>query len=346
MRVLRNATLADGRSADIHIDTDSGTIRAVTASGSTFGRPGNSGHTAGKSASTVTASGSTFGRPGRGPTTTTGNDCTDIDDLGGWLTLPAMAEPHAHVDKAFTADAVHNPRGDLRGAIDGWADAAAADAFSYRSTVQRATRALETLLVHGVTAVRTHVNVLSSTGAANVLAVREASRGLAGMIDVQVVAMTGSPMTGPEGAANRRAMEAALDVGVDLVGGCPHHDPDPPAHIAMLLAVAADAGIGLDLHVDETLDPEVLTLRDVIRQTASIGFTGAVAASHCVSLGMQSPGVQTAVASEVAAVGVSVITLPQTNLFLQGRDQPTGTPRGITAVKALQDAGAAVAGRR
>ena len=52
---------------------------------------------------------------------------------------------------------------------------------------------------------------------------------------------------------------------------------------------------------------------------------------------------QAAVAAEVAAAGVSVITLPQTNLFLQGRDDPVGTPRGLTAVDALLDAGAVVA---
>ena len=35
--------------------------------------------------------------------------------------------------------------------------------------------------------------------------------------------------------------------------------------------------------------------------------------------------------------------LPQTNLFLQGRDHPAATPRGLTAVAALQEAGVLVA---
>ena len=164
-----------------------------------------------------------------------------------------------------------------------------------------------------------------------------------GLIDFQMVALTGWPMTGPDSAANVRALEEAVEAGVDLVGGCPNLQDDPPAHISDVLALAASAGLDIDLHTDETLDPSVLTLRELARQVSDKGFDGTVAASHCVSLGMQTPDVQAAVAAEVAAAGVSVITLPQTNLFLQGRDDPVGTPRGLTAVNALLDAGAVVA---
>ena len=41
-------------------------------------------------------------------------------DLAGFLLLPAAAEPHAHLDKALTADRVLNPAGDLLGAIIAW----------------------------------------------------------------------------------------------------------------------------------------------------------------------------------------------------------------------------------
>ena len=254
-----------------------------------------------------------------------------------------MAEPHAHLDKALTADIVPNPKGDLEGAIEGWKEAARAGKLSYEHTVHRAEQAMRLLLVHGVTAVRTHVNVLEAIGAESVRAVQEAARSMGGLIDVQIVALTSSPMTGADGAGNRAALEAAVEAGVDLVGGCPHFEDDPAAQIRLALQTATDAGIGVDLHTDETLDPTVLTLRELARQVLKDGFEGTVAASHCVSLGVQQPGVQAAVAAEVAEAGVAVITLPQTNLFLQGRDHPSSTPRGLTAIKALQDAGAAVA---
>src|SRR5690606_25421076 len=53
-----------------------------------------------------------------------------VHDLGGWLLLPPMAEPHAHLDKALTSEQVPNPKGDLPGAIDAWVAAAAAGVFT------------------------------------------------------------------------------------------------------------------------------------------------------------------------------------------------------------------------
>ncbi|MDE0161302.1 MAG: amidohydrolase family protein [Acidimicrobiaceae bacterium] len=313
MRVLRNARLADGRHVDVRIDTAEGTIAGVAAAGSTEA-----------------------GDEGEG-------DEGEVDDLGGWLLLPAMAEPHAHLDKALTADEVPNPTGDLMGAINAWFEAAEKGRLSHERTVERATQAFEMLLVHGVTAVRTHINVTADIGVSSVLAVQEAARSMEGLIDYQTVALTGWPMTGPDSAPSVRALEAAVEAGVDLVGGVPNLQDDPPACIADVLSLATSAGIDIDLHTDETLDPSVLTLRELARQVSDKGFDGTVAASHCVSLGMQPPDVQAAVAAEVAAAGISVITLPQTNLFLQGRDDPRATPRGLTAVQALLDAGAAVA---
>ena len=273
----------------------------------------------------------------------TAGTAADGHDLGGWLLLPAMAEPHAHLDKALTAEAVPNPKGDLMGAIDAWIAAAAAGKITPEGITERAAQAMELLLVHGVTAVRTHVNVLESIGATAVRAVREAADRYEGLLDVQIVALCGSPMTGPAGAGTRAALAEAIEAGIDFVGGCPHLDDDSDGVIRTAIDAATDAGLGIDLHVDEMLDPSVLTLRDYARQVMDRGFEGLTAASHCVTLGMQTPEVQAQVAAEVAEAGIAVFPLPQTNLFLQGRDDPTATPRGLTAVAALREAGALVA---
>jgi cytosine deaminase len=54
--------------------------------------------------------------------------------------------------------------------------------------------------------------------------------------------------------------------------------------------------------------------------------------------------VQAERAAAAAEAGVAVITCPIANLYLQGRDRPRATPRGLTALPALLAAGAAVAG--
>ena len=300
--MLASGHLGDGRLVDLHVVD--GLVSAVTESG------------------TPVAAG------------------TPREDLAGWLLLGAMAEPHAHLDKALTAEQVPNPRGDLMGAIDAWMTAASNGLFTPEDIADRATDALELLLANGATAVRTHVNV--GAGVEAVRAVREARSRMDGLLDVQIVALTSNPITGPEGRENRRALAAALEVGVDLIGGCPHLDPDGTTLMSDAFAAASDAGIGLDLHVDEVLDPEVLYLRELARMVSESGFAHPVTASHCVTLGLQSPEVQAAVSRQVADAGVSVVTLPQTNLFLQGRNHPTATPRGLTAMAALHQAGALV----
>src|SRR6202035_5282743 len=68
-----------------------------------------------------------------------------------------------------------------------------------------------------------------------------------------------------------------------------------------------------------------------------------VTASHCVSLGVQPAKGQQRTAEAAAAAGITVVALPQTNLYLQGRGHRTAMPRGLTAVPALRAAGVTVA---
>ena len=303
LKVLHNARLEDGRLVNLHINDDR--IEAITEL--------------------------------QKPSLLSENGI----DLNGWLVIPSMAEPHAHLDKALTAESVPNPAGDLSGAIEAWIAATASGVITYEDTVDRAVEAMRLLVSKGVTAVRSHVNVASGSRALE--AVREARKIVADLIDVQIVALTINPMTGPEGTDNRKALETAIETGVDLVGGCPHLDPNPSVLIKDALGIAEDAGIGIDLHVDEMLDESVLTLHDLAKQVMDRGFENSVTASHCVTLGMQSLRKQAEVSADVAKANIAVLPLPQTNLFLQGRDISTATPRALNAIKSLEAAGVLVA---
>ena len=266
-----------------------------------------------------------------------------VHDLGGWLLIPPMAEPHAHLDKALTSEQVPNPKGDLAGAIDAWVAAAAAGVFTPDDMAVRIRAALDKLLLSGVTAVRSHINCGSGSGIWHLQAAQEAAAAYADLMDIEFVALTHSPMVGEGSEANQQALRDAVEAGVDLVGGCPHLEPDGDGSIAHALGVAGGSGLPVDLHVDETLNPDMLTLRSLARQVIDRDMEGQVAASHCVSLGVQPVEVQAAVAAEVAAAGIAIVPLPQTNLFLQGRDHPVATPRGLTAIAALRAAGVLIA---
>ena len=166
---------------------------------------------------------------------------------------------------------------------------------------------------------------------------------LTDLVDVQVVAHITPPVHGPDGRENRALLREAIAMGATHVGGNPYWSDDPVHETHVCLEEAATAGVGVDLHTDETMDPSCLTvmvLADAVKRT---GFPHPVAASHCVSLGVQPPDTQRRAAEALAEAGVSVISLPQTNLYLQGRGAEEAKPRGLTALAALYRAGVKVA---
>lgn len=263
-------------------------------------------------------------------------------ELDGWLLLAAPGEPHAHLDKALSADLVPNPDGDLMGAIVNYEDR-----YHERTVpeiVERARRAALINLAKGCTAIRTHVDIGPAIGLRGVEALLALRDELADRLDIQIVGLAGRPTSGAEGEENRILLRRALEAGIDVGGGCPHLDPDPSACLRDCFDLAREFDRPLDLHMDEHLYAEHLDLGDLADLVKRRGRGRGVTASHCVSLGLQDASTQKRIAELVAAADISVVTLPQTNLFLQARGIRTSPPRGLTAIAALLDAGVTVAG--
>jgi cytosine/creatinine deaminase len=265
-------------------------------------------------------------------------------DLRGFVLLPSFVEPHAHLDKAYTADLVANTRGDLGGAIDAWIGARGG--FSGADVQGRAEKAALNLVAGGATAIRSHADTGLDIGLRSVEALLAVRARLAGVADLQVVACGALPLSGSDGAANRATLEAALDAGADVIGGAPWLDPDPESAIAFLVELGRDRDLPLDLHLDETLDPRSLSIEILLCHVGPEWPlpAGRITASHLVSLGVQPEADQVRIAHAIAAAGIGVVALPRSNLYLQGRGLGTSTPRGITALGGLLAAGAVVAG--
>jgi cytosine/creatinine deaminase len=268
-------------------------------------------------------------------------DDARVVDLAGHVLLTAAVETHAHLDKAFLAERLVNRTGDLSGAIDSMV--AARPRLTVEDTIERAERAARLLAANGFRAVRSHVDATLDHGLRSVEALVEVRQRVADVIDVEVVAMSGWPVAGEEGGPQRALLRAALAAGADLLGGCPHLDHETRPATEVYIELAGEGGVGLDLHTDETLDPDVDGLSDLASLVTATAFAHPATASHCVSLGTKPPDRQRAVAEAVAAAGVAVVALPATNLYLQGRDHQTAMPRGLTAVRALEAAGVVVA---
>lgn len=264
-----------------------------------------------------------------------------VIDLGGRLVLPGLVEPHAHLDKAFLAERAPNSTGDLMGAIR--ALEAIRSTLTPDDICERAVRAATALSENGTVAVRTHADTTISGGLDSVLGLLEAKRRCAGFIDIEVAALLEWPLTGREGADRRALARDAIGAGIDVIGGCPHLDPDPVGAVNVLVDLALESGLPLDLHADENLRPESEDLLHLARRIVDDGLAMRANASHCVSLSMMEPARQRETADLCAAAGVTVTALPQTNLFLQGREAARAVPRGIAPVQLLCEAGVTVA---
>jgi cytosine/creatinine deaminase len=123
----------------------------------------------------------------------------------------------------------------------------------------------------------------------------------------------------------------------------PQYADDPLAFLALLFEFAERSGLPLDMHVDEHLDRGRLLFDAVIERTRAHGMQGRVTAGHCCALSALPPAEARRIIADLAVAGISVITLPAANLFLQGRDVERLPPRGLAPIRDLIAAGVRVA---
>lgn len=261
-------------------------------------------------------------------------------DLGGRLVLPAFVEPHAHLDKAYLADRLGNPTGDLHGAIE--ALSTGRRTITTADIADRAERAARRMAERGVAMVRTHVDTTLDAGLTNLLGLVEARERCRDTVEIEIAMLLEWPYTGP-GSRERTALARdAIAAGADVIGGCPHLDDDPTRAVNALVDLSLEYGLPLDLHADENLRPESDDLGTLARRIIDDGLTIVANASHCVSLAAKEPTEQRRIADLAAEAQITVTVLPQTNLFLQARDVSTNVPRSIAPVNVLRRAGVTV----
>ena len=277
-----------------------------------------------------------IGPTGRCPLTTSKNI-----SLSGHVVTTSFVEPHAHLDKAFLADRISNPSGDLMGAIRGLE--AVRPTITHNDIVERAMRAVYLMSLNGVTSIRTHADTTISGGLSSVRALLEVKNNCAHFMDVQVAMLLEWPVTGLAGKEHQALARDAISAGIDVVGGCPHLDPDPRGAIEFLLNLAVEAGLPLDLHADENMRSDSSDLEHLADIAIRDNLSHQMNASHCVALSTKSEADIDRIGAKVSAAGITVTALPQTNLFLQERGISTNPSRAITPIHRLQHQGVIVA---
>jgi cytosine/creatinine deaminase len=263
-----------------------------------------------------------------------------VVDLRGKLVVPGLVDAHQHLDKSRTRRLVANPAGTLEGASAAYRNFAVT--ATHEDIMRRAERTLDICLAHGTVAIRNHTNIESQHGLRALEAMIELRKRWRDRITLQVVAHLTSDAPSNLVAA-RRWLEAAIAAGADAVGGVPQYADDPLAFLDLLFDFAERSGLPLDMHVDEHLDAGRQLFDAVIERTRAHGMQGRVTAGHCCALSALPHAEARRIIADLAAAGISVVTLPAANLFLQGRNVERLPPRGLAPIRDLIAAGVRVA---
>lgn len=260
------------------------------------------------------------------------------EDFGGRAVFPGFVESHCHLDKTLSLGlggaGLENRSGTLLEAIELWRGSKATR--PKEDFKARARAGIRQAIAQGTTALRSHLDMDLAKGLEVLEVMLELRAEFRGKIDLEFVAL-GMPGT-PEGDA---LMREALEMGVDVVGGCPHITPDPEACMRSALDLAERYGKPVDLHMDEHEDPTHLDLEALAEMVLARGLEGRVTSDHNCALTFQPPQVQRRIIAKVARAGLHMISLPAVNLFLQGKGYPPA--RGLMPIKALREAGVNVA---
>ncbi|MEO9819440.1 MAG: amidohydrolase family protein [Paracoccaceae bacterium] len=265
-------------------------------------------------------------------------DAKEVVDATGDLVAQPFVDPHFHMDATLSYGTPRvNASGTLLEGISLWGELR--DLATVDEMVERALRYCDWAVSMGLLAIRSHVDTtpdhLNTVTA--MLQVREA---VEDYIDLQLVAF---PQDGLyRTATGRDNVLRALDMGVDVVGGIPHFErtmEDGAASMKDLCQIAADRGLMVDIHCDETDDPMSRHIEALAFQTQRLGLQNRVAASHLTSMHSMDNYYVSKLLPLIAEAEISAIPNPLINIVLQGRHDTFPKRRGLTRVKEMQAMG-------
>jgi cytosine deaminase len=258
-------------------------------------------------------------------------------DMKEGMVWPTFADVHTHLDKGHIWERRSNPDGSFMGALD----AVRADReanWSAEDVRKRMEFSLRSAYAHGTGLIRTHLDSLAPQHRISFEVFTSIHESWKSKIALQAVALF--PLDNMADDAFFADLLRVVREAGGLMGGVTQMNPNLDAQLDKLLRAAADNGLDIDLHVDETEDREVLTLKAIAEAVLRNGYQGKVTAGHCCSLARQDEDVARNTIDLVAKAGISIVSLPMCNMYLQDRHAGR-TPRwrGVTLLHELAAAG-------
>ncbi|MEZ5611332.1 MAG: amidohydrolase family protein [Rhodocyclaceae bacterium] len=263
-------------------------------------------------------------------------------DAAGQLVTPPFVDAHFHMDATLSYGLPRvNASGTLLEGIALWGELK--PQLTREALVERALAYCDWAVAKGLLAIRSHVDVCDARLLA-VDALLEVKEKVAPYLDLQLVAFPQDGVLRSAGALDN--LERALDMGVDVVGGIPHFErtmADGAESVRILCEIAAERGLMVDMHCDESDDPLSRHIEILAFQSQRLGLHGRVTGSHLTSMHSMDNYYVSKLLPLMKEAGVAAIANPLINITLQGRHDGYPKRRGMTRVPELLAAGIPVA---
>ncbi|AUT67906.1 MULTISPECIES: amidohydrolase family protein [Paraburkholderia] len=263
-------------------------------------------------------------------------------DAQGALVTPPFIDAHFHMDATLSYGLPRvNASGTLLEGIALWGELK--PHLTQEALVERALQYCDWAVARGLLAIRTHVDVCDERLLA-VEALLEVKRRVAPYMDLQLVAFPQDGLLRSAGAFDN--LKRAIAMGVDVVGGIPHFErtmADGAESVRLLCEFAAEKGLRVDMHCDESDDPLSRHIETLAAQTHRLGLHGRVTGSHLTSMHSMDNYYVSKLLPLMRESGVEAIANPLINITLQGRSDTYPKRRGMTRVPEMLAAGINVA---
>jgi cytosine deaminase len=263
-------------------------------------------------------------------------------DAGGALVTPPFVDAHFHLDATLSYGLPRvNASGTLLEGITLWGELK--PNLTQDALIERAMQYCDWAVARGLLAIRSHVDICDPRLLA-VEALLEVKRRVAPYLDLQLVAFPQDGLLRSAGAFDN--VKRAVAMGVDVVGGIPHFErtmADGAESIRLLCEFAAEQGLPVDMHCDESDDPLSRHIETLCAQAYRLGLGGRVAGSHLTSMHSMDNYYVSKLLPLMRESGVAAIANPLINITLQGRADTYPKRRGMTRVPEMLAAGITVA---